>query len=121
ATALTHGEAAAREAQAAARALFQGGRRDGGDGLSAAALAAVPQTAVPRAELAAGLEAVDLFARSGLCSSKADARRLIHQGGAHVNEQPVARPDAVFTVADLRDGALLLRKGKKGYHRIVPD
>jgi tyrosyl-tRNA synthetase len=118
ATALTHGEAAAREAQAAARALFQGGRDSG---LGAVALAAVPQTAVPRAELKAGVEAVDLFARSGLCNSKAEARRLIHQGGAHVNERPVERPDAVFTLGDLRDGGLLLRKGKKGYHRIVPD
>ncbi|HLH25477.1 MAG TPA: tyrosine--tRNA ligase [Chloroflexota bacterium] len=121
ATALTHGEAAAREAQAAARALFQGGRGDGGAALSATALAAVPQTAVPRAELAAGIEADDLFARVGLCSSKSDARRLIQQGGAHVNEQPVARHDAVFTLDDLRNGAFLLRKGKKGYHRVVPD
>jgi tyrosyl-tRNA synthetase len=121
ATALTHGEAAAREAQAAARELFQGGPRDGGVGLSAAALAAVPQTAVPHAELETGIEAGDLFARSGLCSSKGEARRLIQQGGAHVNERPVARHDAVFTLADLRDGALLLRKGKKGYHRLVPE
>jgi tyrosyl-tRNA synthetase len=120
ATALTHGEAAAREAQAAARALFQAGDRDAGDGLSAAALAAVPHTTVPRAELAAGIEADDLFARSGLCSSKGDARRLIQQGGASVNGQPVPRHSASFSLHDLRDGALLLRKGKKGYHRIVP-
>jgi hypothetical protein len=33
----------------------------------------------------------------------------------------VSRHDHVFTLADLRDGALLLRKGKKGYHRIVPE
>jgi tyrosyl-tRNA synthetase len=121
ATALTHGEAAAREAQSAARALFQGVGGDGGDGLSAAALAAVPQTMVPHAELAAGIEADELFARSGLCSSKGEARRLIQQGGASVNGQPVARHTASFSLDDLRDGALLLRKGKKGYHRIAPE
>ncbi|HEY7067139.1 MAG TPA: tyrosine--tRNA ligase [Chloroflexota bacterium] len=118
ATRLTHGEAAAAEARRAARELFAGGRSDG---LSAAALAAVPQTAVPRAELKDGIRADDLFVRSGLCSSKGDARRLIQPGGAYVNEQPVAHPDATFTLADLRDGALLLRKGKKQYHRIVPE
>jgi tyrosyl-tRNA synthetase len=113
ATALTHGEAAAREAQAAARALF------GGD--AAAAGAAVPTTAIPAAELEAGIEAADLLVRTGLCSSKADARRLIHQGGAYANNRPIERPDTLITLRDLEDDQLLLRKGKKQYHRVVAE
>ncbi len=112
ATKLTHGEAAAREAQAAARAVF-GGARD------AAALAAVPETRVPAAELQAGLRAADLFVRAGLCSSVGDARRLIQQKGAHVNDRLVERPDELFTADDLAEGALLLRKGKKDYRRVL--
>ncbi len=111
ATALTHGEAAAREAQAAARALFRGE--------AAAPLAAVPTTTIPTAELAAGLRAAELLVRTGLCASMGEARRLIQQGGAYANDRPIARPDALFTLDDLRDGGLLLRKGKKQYHRVV--
>jgi len=114
ATRLTHGEEAAREAQAAARAVF-GGARD------AAALAAVPETRVSAVELQSGLRAADLFVRTGLASSVGDARRLIQQKGAHVNDRLVERPDQLFTASDLHDGALLLRKGKKDYRRVMSD
>jgi tyrosyl-tRNA synthetase len=110
-TALTHGVAAAREAQDASRAMFYGDAR--------AARDAVPHTAVPAAALDDGLSATDLFLVAGLCSSRADARRLITQGGASVNNRRVERPDQPFTTSDLEDGELLLRKGKKDYHRIV--
>jgi tyrosyl-tRNA synthetase len=118
ATRLTHGEAAAREAQEASRALFGGdGRERGAE--PAAAAAAVPTTILPAAELEAGVEAVELFVRAGLCGSRGEARRLIAQSGAYVNQRRVERPDERFTTRDLVDGALLLRKGKKHYHRIA--
>ncbi|HWP28076.1 MAG TPA: tyrosine--tRNA ligase [Chloroflexota bacterium] len=118
ATRLTHGEAAAREAQEASRALFGGdGRERGAE--PAFAAAAVPTTVLPAAELEAGVEAVELFVRAGLCSSRGEARRLIAQSGAYVNQRRVERPDERFTTRDLVDGALLLRKGKKHYHRIA--
>lgn len=113
ATALTHGEAAAREAQAASRALFGGDARAAG--------AAVPTTAIPAAELKAGIEAKDLLVRTGLASSAGEARRLIQQSGAYANDQPIARPDTRFTLGDMQDGGLLLRKGKKQYHRVVAE
>src|SRR5262249_25210647 len=78
ATRLAHGEAAAREAQAAARALF------GGDG--AAGSTAVPTTAIEPARLAAGVSATDLFLETGLAASRAEARRLGAPGGAYVND-----------------------------------
>ncbi len=118
ATRLTHGEAAAREAQEASRALFGGdGRERGAE--PAFAAAAVPTTVLPVAELEAGVESVELFVRAGLCSSRGEARRLIAQSGAYVNQRRVERPDERFTTRDLVDGALLLRKGKKHYHRIA--
>jgi tyrosyl-tRNA synthetase len=123
ATALAHGEAAARRAQGAARALF-GGASAGGPavrqyspaGLAEAAL--VPTTAIEAARLDAGIPAVDLLVLAGLADSKAAARRLIEQGGAYLNgERLAARP---VGAADLRDGAILLRAGKKRYQRVVP-
>jgi tyrosyl-tRNA synthetase len=120
ATALTHGEAAAREAQAAARALFGGDPSLSSPGLGGLG-GAVPTTAIPASELEAGVEAKDLLVRTGLCSSVGEARRLIQQGGAYANNAPIARPDQPFTLRDLQDGQLLLRKGKKQYHRVVAE
>jgi len=108
-TALTHGVDAARAAQNAAHALFDGEGE----------LAGVPETAMPQMRLAAGVPVVDLFVETGLAASKSAARRLIQQGGASLNGVRLANLEAVVTSADLHDGALLLRAGKKHYHRVV--
>jgi tyrosyl-tRNA synthetase len=112
ATRLSHGEEAARRAQAASRALFAGGGAIG---------EGVPTTTVPRATLDAGVPLVDLLVTAGLAKSKSDARRLISQGGASVNGTVVADLEAQVTAADLQDDALLLRAGKKRYARVVAE
>ena len=111
ATRITHGEQAAREAQAAAQALF-GPQGD---------LDAVPTTAIPADSLAAGLSPIDLFAQVGLVRSKSEARRLIQQGGMYVNGQRVENLEHTLTLADLTPEGILLRAGKKKYHRIVTE
>ena len=108
-TALTHGNAAARAAQNAARALFDG------DG----ALEGVPETVLPPVRLATGVPVVDLLVETGLAASKSAARRLIQQGGASLNGTRLLDLEALVTSADFRDGGLLLRAGKKHYHRVV--
>jgi tyrosyl-tRNA synthetase len=113
ATALVHGAAAAREAQAAARALFGGGSLE-----DLAAADSVPTTELPAAALEAGIAAADLLVTAGLADSKSAARRLIEQGGAYLNNRRLAA--RAVTTADLVDGALLLRAGKKRYRRVVP-
>ncbi len=114
ATRLCHGEEAARRAQGAARALFSGD----GDGEGAAGEHA-PTTTVPRATLEAGVPLVDLLVTAGLCASKGEARRLIAQGGAYINGEAATGADQVISAADLADGGLLLRAGKKRYQRVV--
>lgn len=109
ATQILHGEQAAREAQQASRQLFSGG----------AISDALPTTEIETAELAAGIEAPVLFQRVGLCRSRSEARRLIQQQGARVNEEPVANVETCITIEDLVDGEIVLRAGKKRYHRIV--
>jgi tyrosyl-tRNA synthetase len=120
ATKMTHGEAEARKARGAAHALFEGERSESraqralvGD------LVGVPETAIPQVRLAAGVPVVDLLVETGLAASKSAARRLIQQGGASLNETRVSSLEAVVTNADLHDGAVLLRAGKKHYHRVV--
>jgi len=108
-TRLAHGAEAADRAREASRALFGGqGERD-----------AIPSTTILKSDLEQGVLAVDLFVNAGLTRSKSDARRLVQQGGAYVNDEPVQDIDALITDADLDRGEILLRAGKKRFHRIV--
>lgn len=112
-TKLVHGEQAAEEAREASRALFGPGRPTG------AALAAVPTTRIPRSRLAAGIPVTQLFAETGLTPSTSAARRLIQQGGAYVNERRIDDINAIIDLTGLEDSEILLRAGKKSYHRVV--
>lgn len=109
ATRITHGEAAAQEAESAAKAAF-GGRGD---------LDAVPATGVPAQNLAEGIALTAMMADVGLASSRGAARRLIQQGGAYVNEQRIQDVNYVVGQADLTPDGIMLRAGKKKVHRLV--
>jgi tyrosyl-tRNA synthetase len=108
-TQLLHGEAAARQARDTSRKLFGAG----------VVTDAVPTTEFEALELQAGISAPELFQRVGLSRSRSDARRLIQQGGAYVNDEPVSSVDDLITAEQLIDGSILLRAGKKRYHRIL--
>ena len=113
ATKLTHGEAAAFEARAGAAAAFGGGGERDVDSL--------PTTWIPRARLEAGIPPAELFAEVGLTPSRREAKRLIEQGGLHVNDRRIEAVDQPITMADVGpDGGLLLKAGKKKIHRVVP-
>jgi tyrosyl-tRNA synthetase len=112
ATSITHGEEAAREAQEAAVAVF-------GESARGQDLDAMPTTAIARDRLAAGVNPVDLFAEVGLARSKSEARRLLQQGGMYVNDQRVESLEHLLGEADLTPDGILLRAGKKKYHRVV--
>ena len=104
ATKLCHGEVAARDAAETARRTFEEGAT--GD--------ALPHVDVPRAELAAGIAAFALFARAGLAGSNGEARRLIQQGGARLNDAPLGDPNAKIDAgAAAADGTIKLTAGKK--------
>jgi len=105
----THGPKAAEEAREASRRLF------GGEAVAAD----IPTLELDAATLEDGVAITDLFCRAGLTRSKNEARRLIEQGGAYLNDRPVRSVDCTVTRADLRDGDLLLRAGKKRYRRVT--
>lgn len=110
-TSLVHGVEAAQAAVDASRAAFS----EGGPG----DLSAVPSIDMDRAELEKGLGIVDLFVRTGLCSTKSEARRLVTQGGAYVGRRNVTDIEAVVRADAVEDGSLLLRAGKKRYFRVI--
>lgn len=110
-TALFHGADEADKARDAAAALF-------GDG---GAVDDVPTVELSRADVLGdgGMAIYKLFVEAGLQASGKAAKTLAKQGGAYLNDERVADPFAKIGEADLSDGALLLRAGKKKYCRVV--
>ncbi|MCG8515800.1 MAG: hypothetical protein MI740_16820, partial [Halanaerobiales bacterium] len=76
-------------------------------------------TEVERAKFEQGYYIVRLLKELGLASSNGEARRLIKQGGIYLNEQQLADSEFDLTPDHFVDQALILRKGKKIYHRVV--
>jgi tyrosyl-tRNA synthetase len=109
-TTTVHGKDEAEKARAAAKALFGSG---GGD------LDSMPSVEIAAKEVAAGINILDLFARTSLCGSKGEARRLVSQGGAIVNDEGITDLNRVINAQDVRDGSIMLRAGKKRYFRII--
>lgn len=110
-TKLIHGAEEADKALAAARAAFGGPAGDVND---------IPSREMGRMELEKGVGVLDLFVFSGLSASKSEARRLVQQGGAVVNDRKIESETAKADPAWLDEsGALVLRAGKKRVMRII--
>ncbi|MCX5752034.1 MAG: tyrosine--tRNA ligase [Candidatus Krumholzibacteria bacterium] len=110
ATKMNHGESEAFKAREASRALFSG---EGGVDESS-----VPTVEMDRRRFEEGIPAFALFADAGLAKTRGEARRLIAQGGGYVNGRRLEAADETITAGELRDGALMLRAGKKKYARV---
>ncbi|KAB1907263.1 tyrosine--tRNA ligase [Micromonospora sp. AMSO1212t] len=111
-TTLVHGERETAQAVAASQALFGRGSLD----------ELAPETL--RAALTeAGLVHLDelpdvagLLKESGLVPSMKEARRVIAEGGAYVNNTRVSEVDAMVSADDLLHGRyLVLRRGKRSF------
>ncbi|MCD6074723.1 MAG: tyrosine--tRNA ligase [Rhodospirillales bacterium] len=109
-TKLAHGEAAAREAEATARATFAGG----------GAGEALPTFEITQTDLDKGLPVFEALRIAGLAKSNGEARRLIKGGGASVNNEVVSDELAQISAKDLRDGAIKLSAGKKRHALVKP-
>ena len=107
-TKLVHGEEEATKAQETARGLFS----KGGD------TANMPATALTPADLTDGaIGVMELMLRCGLVPSKGEARRLIQQGGVEVAGEKVKEISAAVTADQLEGDGIVLKKGKKVFHR----
>ena len=106
-TQLVHGKEEADKAQQAAEALFGG----------AGALDNAPTVNISREMI--GSKLVDVLAAVGIFASKGEGRRLIQGGGLYVADVKVADPEAVLGATVFEGDSVLIRKGKKSYHRLV--
>lgn len=128
ATKIAHGEDEAEKSLKAAASMF---------GSIEVPVDLLPSASIPRGALACGTDesvptstynkedvvdkmlVVDLFCDVDLCKSKSDARRLIKQGGAYINNARLESFEQVVVESDVNDGEILLRAGKKKYHKII--
>jgi tyrosyl-tRNA synthetase len=108
-TKMVHGEEEAEKAKSAAESLF-GGSKDSDS---------IPSTEIDESFLTDGsLPILDALLESGLIPSKAEGRRLIKQGGVYVNDEKVPNFDYAIPTEQLEGDGVLIRKGKKTYHRV---
>ena len=101
-TCLLHGPEAAKTAEATARDVFEKGGV--GDDLPTLTLAA--------SDLADGISIVQLLVKSGLACSGKEAKRLIAEDGAKLNDAPLNDASLVLRSDDLVE-PIKLSKGKK--------
>jgi tyrosyl-tRNA synthetase len=81
----------------------------------------VPQTYLEVETLKKGVPAFKLFQKVDLAASGGAARRLIEQGGAYVNGRRIDAFDQIISDRDLGDDdTIVLRSGKKRFHKIKP-
>jgi len=107
-TKIVHGEEEALKALEAARALFAGG----GDSDS------IPSTEFSRDKFETGMPILDLLLTLNLVPSKAEGKRLIQQNGLAINDAMVSDFAKVITLSDFNAASLMLRKGKKVFHKV---
>jgi len=65
-----------------------------------------------------GIAAFKLFQDVKLASSGGASRRLIEQGGAYINDRRIEKFDELITSNDINNMEILLRSGKKRFHKI---
>ena len=104
-----HSKEEADKAKEAAKALFgQGGSLDN-----------VPTTEIDEKTLAENKTVIDLIKLVGFVKTNSEGRRLVDQGGITIGEEKAKAFDQEITKDLFKDGQLLLRKGKKVYHKLV--
>ena len=79
---------------------------------------AMPGSQMTKEALNEGIAAFKLLFMAGLVKSGSDARRLISQGGAYMNDARIDDAEYKVTLTDVQKGEILLRAGKKRYHLI---
>ena len=108
-TTLVHGKEEADTAQASAKALFGAG-----------ADADIPTTELDASDLDANgdIDILTILVRSGLVTSKSEARRAVEQGGVSADGEKVSDLKARYS-GDSLTGGIVFRRGKKAYKKVV--
>ncbi len=107
-TKMVHGDEEADKALATAREIF----------LKGAVSDDMPTTVLSEADFTDGkITVVDMMIKAKLSPSKGEAKRLIQQGGVLVCDEKIETFDAAVNMADFSEKDIIVKKGKKTYHR----
>ena len=108
-TALVHGEEEAKKAQESARALFTGG-----------SAAQMPTASLTEEDFTDGqIDILAILQKSGLCTSRSEARRNVEQGGVSVDGEQVKDIKTAYTKEQLSGEGIVVKRGKKNFRRVV--
>ena len=108
-TKMIHGEEEAQKALDTARSLFKGG----------ANASDMPSTDITADDLTDGaIGILDLMLKCELIPSKGEGRRLVQQGGVSLNDVKVTDPTQTLTADSFSDGFVVIKKGKKVFHKV---
>lgn len=110
-TKIIHGEEEADKSRSAAKAAFSGGGAVDKEGM--------PSCEISKSEFDTGINIMDLFCSTELCKTKSEARRLVQQNGAAVNDKKYNSIDQIIDSSFIVDGELILKAGKKRYFRVI--
>ena len=108
-TKMVHGVEEADKAKTAAQSLFANGGNT----------ADMPTTEMARADFETGMTILDVMLSAGLIPSKGEGRRLVQQGGVSVNNEKITDPFANIDLSMFENDEIIIKKGKKTYHKIV--
>ena len=108
-TALVHGEEEAKKAEESAKALFGAGGNN----------ANMPTSTLTDADFENGnINVLSMLVATGLCPSRGEARRLVQQGGVTIDDVKVASIDESLARERFKGEGVIVRKGKKVFHRV---
>ena len=104
-----HGEEAAKAALDASHSL------SGGDKASED----IPATEFEAAKFDKPVGILNLMTELGLIQTNSEGRRVITQGGVSIDDEKVTDPKLEITKDNFKDGEIIIRKGKKVYHKVI--
>jgi tyrosyl-tRNA synthetase len=108
-TKIVHGEEEAKKVKDTAANLYTKGGSSGNE----------PEVTIAASDFADGMNVLDLLTASGILPSKAEARRLVQQGGLTIDGEKVTDMKHVVAAEDIsKTEGCLIKKGKKHYYRL---
>ena len=109
-TKLVHGEEEAAKAQEGARALFSAG----------GSTVNMPTSELTKEDFRENtIDILTVLTKSGLASSRSEARRNVEQGGVSVNGETVKDIHAAFEKELFAGDGIVVKRGKKNFKKVI--
>lgn len=104
-----HGKEEADKALKASKEMF------GGEGSAEN----IPTSQMDRDKFIEGVGILNLLNEIGFAKTNSEARRLINQGGISLGDEKITDPAIIIKEKDFKNDEIILKKGKKLYHKIT--